>query len=157
MEFRIRPMTAQDAQAIAEWHYDGSYAFYDMDQDADDLAELLTPANWPERYQAVVDEQGALVGFFCFQPEPDGNAVEIGLGLRPNLTGHGLGRPFLEAGLRHAERTYHPTCITLAVAAFNAGAIRLYEQAGFRTVRRFQQATNGGCHAFLAMTRTTPL
>lgn len=122
LNFTIRPLTAADARAIAGWHYDGPYSFYDMDQDPDDLAELLDPANWPERYQAAVDEQG-------------------------------LGLAFLQAGLRHAERAYHPTCINLAVAAFNRRAIRLYEKAGFRTVGRRQQATNGGIHEFITMSR----
>jgi hypothetical protein len=43
-EFVIRPMTADDAQAVAAWRYDGACAFYDWDRDADDLAELLDPA-----------------------------------------------------------------------------------------------------------------
>ena len=39
--FVIRAMTQSDANAVAAWHYSGSYSFYDWEQDAEDLAELL--------------------------------------------------------------------------------------------------------------------
>jgi len=58
-----------------------------MDQDADDLAELLNPRSREERYYAVLDEQKELAGFFSCTK--DGETVEIGLGLRPDLTGKG--------------------------------------------------------------------
>ncbi|MDF2627929.1 MAG: acetyltransferase, partial [Symbiobacteriaceae bacterium] len=106
MQFILSPMTERDATRIAQWHYEGIYSFYDMDQDPDDLAELLDPGNWVHLYRSVLDEQEELVGFFCFQP--DGDVVEIGLGLRPDLTGRGLGRAFVEAGLAYAYAEYKP-------------------------------------------------
>jgi hypothetical protein len=54
--FRIGPMTAADARAVAAWKYPGDYSFYDADADADDLAELLNPAEWGHRYFAVDEE-----------------------------------------------------------------------------------------------------
>ena len=42
-------MTAADARAVAAWKYPGDYSFYDAD--ADDLAELLNPAEWGHRYR----------------------------------------------------------------------------------------------------------
>lgn len=101
MQFMFRPMNEGDARAIAGWHYQEPYTFYDMDQDPDDLAELLNPRSWPEIYYAVVKEQGELVGFFSFKR--DGDIVDLGLGLRPDLTGRGIGLPFLLAGLDFAR------------------------------------------------------
>lgn len=145
-------MTEADAPAIAGWHYEGVYSFYDMDQDPDDLAELLDPANWGTAYFAVDDDGGALIGFFCFAlSEPV--VVEIGLGLRPDLTGRGLGPSFLETGLAFASAQYQPLSFRLAVAAFNTRAIRLYEKAGFRRVRTFLRETNGGQHEFVEMSK----
>jgi ribosomal-protein-alanine N-acetyltransferase len=144
--FAIRAMTAEDADAIAAWHYPGPYAFYDWAQDPGDLAELLDPAEWGRRYFAA-DAGGELAGFFVFKPHDD--ATEIGLGLRPDLTGRRLGGRFLEAGLRFggAER------YTLAVAAFNRRAIIVYERAGFVVTDRYTHHTNGADHAFLRMER----
>jgi ribosomal-protein-alanine N-acetyltransferase len=144
--FAIRAMTAEDAEAIAAWRYPGPYAFYDWDQDPGDLAELLDPAEWGRRYFAA-DAEGELAGFFVFKRHETG--TEVGLGLRPDLTGRGLGASFLDAGLRFggAER------YTLAVAAFNHRAITVYERAGFAVTRRYTHHTNGADHAFLRMER----
>src|SRR4051794_26207740 len=99
-DFAIRPMTAADARAIAAWRYPDPYAFYNSDADPGDLAELLDPAEWGRRYFAADDLAGELAGLFVFKLA-DGVA-EIGLGLRPGLTGHGLGRGFVEAGMDYA-------------------------------------------------------
>jgi len=47
--FAVAPMTEADARAVAGWRYPGPYAFYDADQDPDDLAELLDPSEWGRR------------------------------------------------------------------------------------------------------------
>jgi ribosomal-protein-alanine N-acetyltransferase len=150
VRFLVRPLSDADAQAIAAWRYPPPYDFYDADQDPDDLAELLDERMRRATYYAV-EARGELVGFFAF--ELDDRTVEVGLGLRPDLTGRGLGRPFLAAGLRFAERQYAPTTFRLAVAAFNHRAIRVYERAGFRATTTFQQHTNGGQHEFVRMER----
>jgi len=149
--FVIRPMSADDAQAVAAWRYDGAYAFYDWDRDADDLAELLDPSEWGRRYFAADDADGELAGFFVVKHA--GGVAEIGLGLRPALTGRGLGGAFLDAGLRFAAERFGTRNFALAVAAFNQRAITVYERAGFREVRRYEHATNGGVHEFVWMTR----
>jgi ribosomal-protein-alanine N-acetyltransferase len=95
MDFQLKPLNESDTVDIAGWHYDGVYAFYDLHQDGDDLAELLNFASW-DNYFSVCDEQGDLVCFFYLKP--DLPAVEIGLGLA-----------FVEAGLVFAMKRYSPT------------------------------------------------
>jgi ribosomal-protein-alanine N-acetyltransferase len=150
MRFAIRPMTEPDAHAVAGWHYPGVYAFYDWEQDVDDLGELLDPDEWARRYFAA-DRGGELAGFFVFTLR-DGIA-EVGLGLRPDLTGRGLGAGFLADGLRFAADALGADGYTLAVAAFNARAITVYERAGFAEAERYRHRTNGGVHEFVRMTR----
>jgi ribosomal-protein-alanine N-acetyltransferase len=151
-DFRIRPMTAADARAVAAWRYPGDYSFYGADADADDLAELLNPAEWGHRYVAA-DEvpRHELAGFAVVKLA--GRVAEIGLGMRPGLTGLGLGGPFVGACLRFAAAALGAQSYTLAVAAFNQRAITVYERAGFREVERFEHFTNGGLHAFIRMAR----
>jgi len=149
MQFLFKAMSETDAQAIANWHYEGIYAFYDMDQDIEDLEELLDPHSWTGKYCSVVDERGELVGFFSFEKE-DG-AVVIGLGLGPDCTGRGLGQAFVEAGLEYAKQKFGPATFRLSVAAFNQRAIRVYEKLGFQADGTFTAATNGGQHEFLRM------
>src|SRR6476469_8332224 len=97
VRFRFVAMDGARARAIAGWRYAGEYAFYDLVNDPDDLAEFLAPENWGAMYHAALDEAGDLVGFL--QAKGEGNTVEIGLGLRPDLTGQGLGHAFVLACL----------------------------------------------------------
>ena len=133
MNVAFEPATASTFDALAAWRYPPPYDFYDGDVD---------PVLNPERHYAAHDEHGALVGFFYFEAKHAG-AVEIGLGLRPELVGKGLGLEFFRAGVDFAHRTFGPTRVILNVAAFNERAITVYERGGFhRTgehVRRFDR------------------
>ena len=151
--FAIRPMTEPDATAIAAWTYPDEYAFYDWEQDLEDLEELLDAARWGTEYFAV-DRDGALAGFL--QVRPAGDATKFGLGLRPDLTGRGLGASFLEAVLRFMTDELGAERFMLEVAAFNERAIAVYERAGFAEVDRYPHETNGGVHEFVRMVLGSP-
>lgn len=151
MHFSFRPMDETCARAIAAWHYEGATSFYDMEQDAEDLAELLDPLSWTDHYFAGMDAGGELVGFFYFEAEQD--VVSIGLGLRPDLTGKGLGQAFCEAGLQFAREKFHPRTFALDVATFNQRAIKLYRKLGFEDCGVSLQQSNDGQYEFLHMIR----
>ena len=143
-------MSAEEAQEIAAWRYDPPYAFYDADADAGDLALLLSAEHREGRYFSALSEV-ELVGFFGFGT--DGGDVIVGLGLRPDLTGRGLGLEFVEAGLDFARERFEPSGFRLSVATFNERAIRVYERAGFVRLRTYDHETNGGVYPFLEMAR----
>lgn len=145
----LKPMTGEYAAAIAEWRYEPPYDFYDLDADPDDLAEFLDPESWGSSFAAW--DGGELVGFFSFALS-DGDLV-IGLGLRPDLTGHGLGEAFMRAALDFATEKYSPRRFVLSVADFNHRARRLYARLGFIETRTFDQPTNGGVFPFVEMVR----
>jgi ribosomal-protein-alanine N-acetyltransferase len=147
----FRPMDEKDAREVAAWRYEVPYDFYNTADDQDDLSELLDPQRREGTYFSAFDKRGALVGFFQF--EKKGHSVEVGLGLRPDLTGKRLGLGFLRAGLEFARRRFSPEGFRLTVATFNERAIRVYERAGFRRVKVFIHHTNGVEHPFLLMTR----
>ena len=149
VQFRVGPLTQSDAETIATWHYEGKYAFYDAEADADDLAELLDPALRGDSMFGVRDGASELVGFFAFQVA-DG-VVDFGLGLRPDLTGRGLGADFARAGLDFARTRFSPKTIQLRVAAFNKRAIKVYHRIGFREVEHYMNRTNGGEFEFVRM------
>jgi [ribosomal protein S18]-alanine N-acetyltransferase len=150
--FTFRRMTQPDAEAIALWQYPEPFAFYDWSADADDLAELLTPALRGDAYFSVDDANGELAGFFAFKPSSPGS-VEVGLGLHPDRTGRGLGAAFLEAGLEYGRTRFRPQRFVLFVATFNRRAITVYERAGFAAVRVYMHSTNGGEWEFVEMER----
>jgi ribosomal-protein-alanine N-acetyltransferase len=151
MQFALKKMQQEDAHQIASWHYPPPYDFYDVEQDQEDLAELLDPQSWQVSYYSVFNEANELVGFFTFKQE--GQTIEVGLGLRPDLTGKGLGRAFLLAGLTFGQKHFSVSVWSLSVATFNRRAIHLYEQIGFTPLDTFMQHTNGGEYEFLRMVR----
>jgi [ribosomal protein S18]-alanine N-acetyltransferase len=125
VKIRVRPASKKVLRELADWRYDPPYDFYNGDED---------PVLNPERFFAARDESGELVGNYYF--EEKGDALEIGLGLRPDLTGRGLGLEFFQRGLAFGRRRYRPQRVILNVAAFNQRAIKVYERAGFRVTGR---------------------
>ena len=113
---------------------------------------MLDPASRADVYFAVEDQAGELVGYFSFKRK-DARTVQIGLGLRPEHTGRGLGAAFLQAGLDYARTRFQPEQFVLSVATFNKRAITVYERAGFTATRVFMHSTNGGEWEFVEMQR----
>jgi RimJ/RimL family protein N-acetyltransferase len=126
VKLTIRPATSADLAEVATWVYGPPYEFYDRDTDGH--------VENPERFFTARDEDAALVGFFYF--EEQGEWLEYGLGLRPDLTGRGLGPEFVEAGREYGRANFAPDRVKLNVAAFNDRARIVYERAGFRVVGR---------------------
>lgn len=149
MNYTFHPMSQKQAEEIADWQYEGDYAFYDLAADLDDLQEFLSPIDRADSYFAVT-ENNELIGFYCFNEISAGN-IDIGLGMKPDFTGQGHGSAFLKAGLDFAKSRYHPEKITLAVAAFNERAITVYKKAGFQWEENFLQKTNGNHYKFVKM------
>jgi ribosomal-protein-alanine N-acetyltransferase len=152
VDLHFEQLSQEEAEAISEWRYPEPYSFYNWTADVDDLRELLDPSLRGEAYWAVKDEAGELVGHFSFKPK-DEQTVEIGLGLRPDLTGRGLGGSFLAAGLEFAGTRFALARFVLSVATFNTRAIKVYERAGFVPVRVYMHTTAGREWEFLEMSR----
>ena len=150
MQFQFTAMTLEYAQRIVEWKYAGQYAFYNYDKSKD---HLLDGAKWGKTLFAALDETAQLVGELTlgFQDpqgqwlpqaavdagQLDGCILWIGFGLRPDLTGQGLGLAYVNACVDFAVAFARQHCqysgeeIGLGVYQFNQRAIRVYERAGF--------------------------
>ncbi|WP_100012113.1 GNAT family N-acetyltransferase [Lentibacillus sediminis] len=149
MDYNFSEMSQEQAENIASnWHYEGKYSFYDVEADEEDLVEFLDPKKREDSHY-IVKEGEEEIGFFSFNDK--GDAIDIGLGMKPELTGRGLGLGFFKAGLRFVLSNYNPKEITLSVATFNDRAIQVYKKAGFESVETFMQDTNGSSFEFLKM------
>src|SRR5258708_1568941 len=102
---RIELLTEAHAGEIAEWRYEFPYEWYDTAADPRRIELFANPARC-EGLRAVVDDSGELIGFFNFVRE--GDEIRVGLGIRPDLTGRGLGARFIEAGLDYANEEWAP-------------------------------------------------
>jgi ribosomal-protein-alanine N-acetyltransferase len=148
---RVEAWSDEHAREVISWHYEPPYDFYDAASDPGDAAEMVDPA-FAEHYRAVLDDDGRVAGFWYFRPHDD--EVEVGLGLRPDLTGSGRGAAFSRAAVEYAREQWSPQRLRLFVAAWNARAIRVYEGLGFTEVRRESRTFElVGVHEFVEMER----
>lgn len=147
-------MSAGEAREVYSWRYEGAYSFYDLSRNPEDFEEMVSPEG-REKFYAAFDAGGALSGFLSFMDEGDGE-LTAGLGLRPDLTGLGLGEAFVRSGLEFGRDRLGAGRFRLSVATFNRRAIRVYERAGFRAGNVFTQTSGGEEHEFLSMTLDLP-
>jgi ribosomal-protein-alanine N-acetyltransferase len=147
-----RTLTSSEADWIVRWRYEPPLDFYDlMPEDRPPLKERASDGYG---YYPVADD-GEFVGFVCFGPEArvtgqsaHAEFCDVGLGLRPDLVGLGLGTSLLPLALAFAENRFGATIFRAAVAAFNERAISLCRSAEFKVVREFDGPRN---HRFVEL------
>jgi RimJ/RimL family protein N-acetyltransferase len=126
------------------WRHEPPYDFYDYEFDP--------PVEYA-RWRAAVGDDGRLEANWYFACE--GDVVEVGIGLRPDLIGRGLGERYMDAQLEYARGQWAPRRFRLYVASWNERAIRLYERLGFREAgtRHTRAFERFGEHEFMRMER----
>ncbi len=140
--YAISPLTRENAGRIISWRYPAPYDLYDLTPES--LEGLLEPAY---RYHQVLDPKDKLVGFCCFGGDarvPGGNysqldpeVLDIGIGLKPELTGQGRGRNFVSAVLEYGASTYQPEKFRAAIAGFNLRSLKTFQNLGFVITNHF--------------------
>ncbi len=151
---KIAYLTQANADQIArKWHYNGQYSFYDMENDPEDLEEIITPKLRGNKYYQVLNDKDELVGYFCLERLSE-EKVEVGLGLRPDLTGHGLGLNFVKRIKEFIQNNFNYRITVLSVASFNKRAIKVYQGAGFKIMGSKMQKSNDGVYEFLNLSKT---
>ncbi len=151
MQLHFQPMSEALAHEIARWRYAPPYALYNLAADSVGADEAIRARADPSKgYFAVTDGLGESVAFRCFGMKarvPGGDytedALDTGGGLRPDLTGRGLGLSVLQAGLSFGVEQFHPTAFRVTVATFNQRALRVCERAGLRAAQRFHRPSDG--------------
>ncbi|WP_281939203.1 GNAT family N-acetyltransferase [Micromonospora sp. AKA38] len=136
-ELVVRPISAEQAQAVTEWHYDGKYGIYDTDG-----SDGLMAAE--DGFFAVMTSEGRLIANGCTGDgarvpglAEDPEVCDWGLGMDPEWVGHGQG-----AGLAHAALSYirekirgsRVRGIRGVVLSWNKRSIAFAEGIGFEKV-----------------------
>lgn len=143
MSLTFRPFDENGARTVINWQYEPPYDIYNLDSSDPEatLRYLLDPQN---AFYGVYGPAGLLEAFCSFGPDgqvPGGDyspaALDIGLGVRPDLTGQGHGAEYVNAAIDFAYRTYRPDRLRVTIAAFNTRARRVWERAGFQVIQIF--------------------
>jgi len=144
MSFIFRPLDEISAETILHWKYEPPYDIYNLasPEPEDALRYLLDPQN---AFYGVYGRQGQLEAFCSFGPDGQVTggeygtpALDIGLGVRPDLTGQGHGSECVNAVINFAASTYAPKQLRVTIAAFNGRARRVWEKAGFQVIQKFR-------------------
>lgn len=139
----VRPLRRSDAEAVASWAYQGPWSVYDPRPD-----DALISAE--AGYDAVVDDGGSLVGYVCTGQEArvpglaeaDG-VLDIGVGMRPDLVGHGLGRAFGTVVLGHLRERYGERPLRAVIQSWNERSLRLARNLGFSDAGTYRCVQDG--------------
>ena len=143
------PMDRASARDVLGWRYDAPYDLYNIEPDEahDFLRVLLDVKN---RYYCITGTGGDLVAYCCFGLEArvaggdyTSPALDIGLGMRPDLTGRGQGVSYARAVTDYAGDTFAATLFRVTIAKFNKRALRVWEKAGFEISERFRRELDG--------------
>jgi ribosomal-protein-alanine N-acetyltransferase len=141
------PMDEISAQKMLRWRYEPPYDIYNLAESEGALAYALDPQNC---FYTLKDDADGLVGFCSFGLDaqvPGGDytadALDIGMGIRPELTGHGHGQRFVSQVLNFARSEFNPDRFRVTIAAFNQRAQRVWQKAGFHFVERFTHQASG--------------
>ncbi|GIP35673.1 GNAT family N-acetyltransferase [Paenibacillus sp. J2TS4] len=155
--FRIAPLSLQHCQEICSWKYDPPYDIYNWnswEKMKKDQEEFADPLIRQEQYGSVLDRYGLLCGFVQFFPLVDG--TRLGLGMRPDLCGQGLGVPFVKAIVHEAVLRDSRKEIDLEVLVWNERAFNVYSKAGFVVTDQYVRNTPAGPAEFYCMVYQPP-
>jgi ribosomal protein S18 acetylase RimI-like enzyme len=146
MDFRIRPASVHDADALREVHAAGR-GLAEPDRDADWYRTMIDAPGTPRAGTWVVEVEDAPVGFGHFRATADPALGDLTLFyLHPDAQGRGVARPLLD-GVLDDMRVLEFRSVRAEADAGNARAIRFYERAGFR----FTDEEGGLVHYQLAL------
>ena len=144
MALHLGKVNNEEAKKISEWIYEKPYEIYNIEGKQSCIDEFVN-----DLYFSFLDEDDEILGYFCLGKAaqvPEGNklgiydeeCVDIGLGLRPDMCGKGLGSRFLIEAIEFATNQLSAKKFRLTVASFNKRAIGMYKKIGFKKINSFK-------------------
>lgn len=152
MKMYIRNLTEEDVRQICTWRYVGDYTVYNYPE-----WETIVEQNWglaqelirQKEFFAVVNEKDELIGHFRLKEQEE--IIYLGVGLAPELCGHGYGAAVLELIIKESKERYPDKRLALEVRSFNHRAIKCYQKAGFRWADIYELNIPSGRDFFVRM------
>ncbi|MBI5092276.1 MAG: GNAT family N-acetyltransferase [Candidatus Hydrogenedentes bacterium] len=138
--FRVRVLAHDDAARLSRFYQalpEQSRYFFEpyADVSVDAMNEVVRRALSGFDFSSVaLDEAGGIIGHFFFM-DVASEVPHLGIGLREDAQGTGLGGVFLAYLIAVGRRVLRKNAIGLTVMKTNARALRLYQRHGFQIVR----------------------
>ena len=141
-EIRFIPTDEASARQFLQWKYEAPYEIYNYSPEhfEENLAYHLDPAN--NLYSMYRKDE--LVGYCSYGRDaqvPGGDyseeALDIGMMIKPELTGQGQGSNYANAVIQYGTSKYHPKKLRVTILESNLRAIRVWEKNGFRKTQSF--------------------
>ncbi|MBI9050666.1 MAG: GNAT family N-acetyltransferase [Anaerolineaceae bacterium] len=150
MKHHFSAMDEAGARDIVQWRYQAPYQMYNM-QDSSSVKEvveyLIDPKNQIYR---IDNDQQAMLAFCSFGNDAQvgggdyaEEALDVGLGMRPSLTGQGLGPELIAEVLSYAAAHFEFTKFRATIAAFNQRAQKAWLKNGFEYQQEFIRSFDG--------------
>ncbi|HEY2219922.1 MAG TPA: GNAT family N-acetyltransferase [Gaiellaceae bacterium] len=139
----LRPADAGDVDRLVAWHADPEVARY-WDGETFTRAEMAERLARPDVEAWIVEEAGEPAGYLQVHPEG------LDMFLVPSARGRGLGPDAARAMALHLRDKRGRERVTVDPYAWNEGAVRAWERAGFVEVSR-HEADDGHTSPWLLM------
>ena len=146
---QIRPLDDADIDEMHTWVYPPPYDLYTFAYIPPEEARefFKDPENG---YFGLYGPAGDLIGFCNFGHDArvagfdyTEGAVDIGIGMRPDLTGLGNGAAYARFVFNEAEKRFPDRPLRVTIAEFNVRAQRVCLESGFRETARFERPSDG--------------
>ena len=112
-----------------------------FEKDAWPFLDLIAVLTFPDVIRLKAMEAGRMIGFVAGDPRPsEGFSWIATIGVIPEFRRRGIGRTLLRA----CEEKLKTPRVRLSVRASNDGAVRLYEQEGYRRIDIWHAYYNDG-------------
>lgn len=159
MHLSFVPFKKAHAVELLGWKYPPPYEQYnalDSGDDPEKLIELFT--NLENLFFAILQED-KMIGFRSFGKDgqvPGGNYpnthLDTGGGLRPDLTGKGMGQEIITQGLQFGIKQFGKANFRVTIAQENQRAKKVCLRIGFEEVQTFPRTSDG--KEFIILTNT---
>lgn len=145
--FEFQPIDESSVRAILNWRYEPPYDIYNDLEEGASLQYFLHPQN---NFYKIMTVNSELVGYCSFGQDEQvaggdyyDEALDMGMGIRPDLTGRGKGIEYANAVLEFGEGLLKPKALRVTIAAFNKRALRLWQKLEFEHQQSFERKCDG--------------
>ncbi|MHA0858277.1 GNAT family N-acetyltransferase [Paenibacillus sp. CMAA1364] len=151
-QLKVTTMEIDHARAICSWIHPSPYDIYGWmpwEQMEALGIEFGDPTIRETQYASITNEHGELYGFAQFFRLE--GVIRLGICLRPDLCGLGLGKSVVHSIVQEAIRRCPNDEIDLEVLTWNNRAIKVYLQSGFEITDTYERVTPTGMQPFYCM------